>query len=102
MSKIDEIFENMKGEPVTFEEFKEKAKFNSLFKKKQAEEIIEEVEEERRVKIWVVVLAIIGVIAIGCFVAYLIYRKRKPDYLADFDDEFEANEEDDFFEDDDD
>ena len=44
-------------------------------------------------------LAIIGVILIGCIVGYFLYRRFKPDYLEDFEDEFE---DDDPFEDDDD
>ena len=44
-------------------------------------------------------LAIIGIIAIGCVVGYLVYRHFSPDYLEDFDDEFEDDEfeDEDFF-----
>ena len=42
---------------------------------------------------------IIGIIAIGCVVGYLVYRHFSPDYLEDFDDEFEDDEfeDEDFF-----
>ena len=45
------------------------------------------------------VWAIIGIIAIGCIVGYLVYRHFSPDYLEDFDDEFEDDEfeDEDFF-----
>lgn len=98
MSKFEELVSKVKSSEPDFDEVRENAKLRSLFTRKQAEEIVEEIEEERKVKVWVIVLAVIGVIAIGCLVGYLIYRKNKPDYLDDFDDEFEGDDED-FFED---
>lgn len=100
MSKIDELIENIKTveSPINFEEIKENAKIKNFLQKKQAEEIIKEVEEERRVKVWVIILAVIGVIAIGAAVGYCFYRKNKPDYLEDFEDDFE-DASDDIFED---
>jgi len=99
MSKIEDYFGTLKAEaPAKFEEMKENIKLKNFLKKKEAEEIIEEVEEERKVKVWIIILAIIGVIAIGCLVGYLIYRsKKKPDYLDDFDSDFADDDE--FFED---
>lgn len=98
MAKFDELVEKIKATEFDMDEFKEN-KLANLIKRKQAEEIIEEVEEERKVKIWVILLAIVGVIAIGCVVGYLIYKKNKPDYLDDFDDDFDAEDEDFFDED---
>ena len=66
-----------------------------LNREKEEEEIV----EEKKTKVWVILLAIIGVILIGCIVGYFLYRRFKPDYLEDFEDEFE---DDDPFEDDDD
>ena len=99
MSKFEDYIGSIKTEaPAKFEEIKENIKLKNFLKKKEAEEIIEEVEEERKVKVWVIILAVIGVIAIGCLVGYLIYRsKKKPDYLDDFDSDFVDDDE--FFED---
>ena len=75
MSKIEDYFGTLKAEaPAKFEEMKENIKLKNFLKKKEAEEIIEEVEEERKVKVWIIILAIIGVIAIGCLVGYLISK----------------------------
>ena len=71
------------------------AKLTSLLKKEEEEEIV----EEKKTRVWLVILAILGIIVIGCVVGYLVYRHFKPDYLEDFEDEFE---DDDPFEDDDD
>ncbi len=99
MSKIEEYFDNIKTEaPVKLEQMKENIKLKNFLKKKEAEEIIEEIEEERKVKAWVIILAVIGVIAIGCLVGYLVYRsKKKPSYLDDFSDDFADDDE--FFDD---
>ncbi len=70
------------------------SKLTSLVRKQE-----EEVKEEKKVKAWVIVLAIIGIIAVGCVAGYLVYRHFRPDYLEDFDNEFD---DDDDFEDDDD
>ena len=97
MGKFDDVV----SESSKFEEFKDAsaAKIKAFFNRKQVEEIIDEKEEERKVKAWVVILAIIGVIAIGCVIGYLIYRKNKPDYLDDFEDDFD-DDDDDLFEED--
>jgi len=99
MSKIEEYFDNIKTEaPAKLEQMKENIKLKNFLKKKEAEEIIEEIEEERKVKAWVIILAVIGVIAIGCLVGYLVYRsKKKPSYLDDFSDDFADDDE--FFDD---
>ncbi len=56
-------------------------------------------EDEKKSHVGLVILAIIGIIAIGCLVGYIVYRHFCPDYLEDFDDEFEDDEfeDDDFF-----
>jgi len=98
MNKIEELLENIKPDSINFEELKANNKLKALFAKKQAEEILEAEEEEKKIKLWVIILAVIGVIAIGCAIGYIIYRKNKPDYLEDFDDDFD---DDDFYEDED-
>ena len=99
MSKFEDYIDVIKSEaPAKFEEMKDSIKLKNFLKKKEAEEILEEVEEERKVKVWVIILAVVGVIAIGCLVGYLFYRyKKKPDYLDDFDSDFDDDDE--FFED---
>ena len=59
----------------------------------------DEEEDEKKSRAGLVILAIIGIIAIGCVVGYLVYRHFSPDYLEDFDDEFEDDEfeDEDFF-----
>jgi hypothetical protein len=59
----------------------------------------DEKEDEKKSHAGLVILAIIGIIAIGCVVGYLVYRHFSPDYLEDFDDEFEDDEfeDEDFF-----
>jgi len=56
-------------------------------------------EDEKKSHAGLIILAIIGIIAIGCIVGYLVYRHFSPDYLEDFDDEFEDDEfeDEDFF-----
>jgi len=56
-------------------------------------------EDEKKSHVGLIILAIIGIIAIGCIVGYLVYRHFSPDYLEDFDDEFEDDEfeDEDFF-----
>ena len=99
MSKLEDYIDTIKAEaPAKFEEIKDNIKLRNFLKKKEAEEIIEEAEEERKIKVWVIILAVIGVIAIGCLIGYIIYRKKKkPDYLDDFDSDFADDDE--FFED---
>lgn len=98
MSKFDDIIAT---DVAKFEDFRDNsaAKIKALFNRKQVEEIIEEKNEERKVKIWVIILAVVGVIAIGGVIGYLIYRKNKPDYLDDFEDDFD-DDDDDLFEED--
>ncbi|MCR4793054.1 MAG: DUF4366 domain-containing protein [Lachnospiraceae bacterium] len=59
----------------------------------------DEEEDEKKSHIGLVILSIVGIIAIGCIVGYLVYRHFSPDYLEDFDDEFEDDEfeDEDFF-----
>ena len=60
-------------------------------------------EEEKKKTNWCAIVAcILGVVAIAC-VIYGIYRYFTPDYLDDFDEDFEDDEfeDDDFFEDED-
>ena len=59
----------------------------------------EEEEDEKKSHAGLIILAIIGIVAIGCIVGYIVYRHFSPDYLEDFDDEFEDDdfEDEDFF-----
>ncbi len=86
---ISNAIGNLKGLDIS-----DLAKITKLINKKE-----EEVKEEKKVRVWVIVLAIIGILAVGAIIGYLIYRYFKPDYLEDFDDEFEDIDE---FDDDDD
>ena len=66
----------------------------SLFEVSKLKEMIKEREKDDKVwKIVLWVLAIIGVIAAVAGIAYAIYRYMHPDYLEEFEDEFD----DDFF-----
>ena len=78
------------------------AKVKKLVDEKLLKKEIEEaVEEEKKAKILVWVLAIIGVIAVAAGITYAVYRYLRPDYLDGFDDDFEDDfddvDEDDFF-----
>ncbi|MCQ2494555.1 MAG: DUF4366 domain-containing protein [Lachnospiraceae bacterium] len=97
MGKFEEL---IAAESDKFDDFRDAsaAKIKAFFNRKAVEEIIEEKDEERKVKAWLVILAIVGVVAIGCVVGFLIYRKNKPDYLDDFEDEFDDDDDDDLFE----
>ncbi len=59
----------------------------------------QEEEDEEKSRVWLVVLAVIGIFVIGCIIGYIVYRHFSPDYLEDFDDEFEDDDfdDDDFF-----
>ena len=65
----------------------------------QAAKAADDEEDEKKSHIGLVILAIVGIIAIGCIVGYIVYRHFSPDYLEDFDDEFEDDdfEDEDFF-----
>jgi len=67
------------------------SRLNRLLGRKEAEEI----QEKKKAKTWVIVLAVIGGIAIIGAAAYFLYRYFKPDYLEDFEDDFEDDDEDD-------
>lgn len=58
--------------------------------------------EEKKDNTLVMVLAVVGGIALVAGIAYALYRYFKPDYLEDFEDEFDYDDfdDDDFFEDD--
>ena len=50
-------------------------------------------EEKKECKVLLWVLAIIGAIAAIAAIAYAVYRYMTPDYLEDFEDEFEEDDE---------
>lgn len=62
-------------------------------------DLIHKEEEERKNNKWVKVLAVIGGVVAVAGIAYAVYRFFAPDYLEDFEDEFD--DDDDFFEEDD-
>lgn len=58
-------------------------------------------KQEEKSNIIIIILAIIGAVAAVAGIAYAVYRYMTPDYLDDFDDDFDEDEyDDDFFEDD--
>ncbi len=68
---------------------------------KKVSEILDK-KDDKKCNVLVWVLAIIGAIAAGCAIAYAIYRYLTPDYLEDFEDEFEEDDFDDEDEDEED
>ena len=75
MNKVEEIMELVKAHDIK--------ELKDYFNKK------EEAEKRNNTIIWI--FAIIGVIAAVAGVAYLLYRYFTPDYLEDFDDDFDLN-----------
>lgn len=73
----------------------ELAKLNEFLGKKEDKK---EIEEKKSNTLWIV-LGIIAAVAVVAGIAYAIYRHCTPDYLDDFDEDFEDIEEEDFFED---
>lgn len=58
--------------------------------------------EEKKCNVVLWVLAIIGAVAAIAGIAYAVYRYFAPDYLEDFEDDFDDDDfDDDFFDDDD-
>ncbi len=55
-------------------------------------ELINKKEEKKECNVLLWVLAIIGAIAAVAAIAYAVYRYLTPDYLEDFEDEFEEEE----------
>ena len=65
---------------VKLDEILEAVKYKEAAKKK---------EEKKTCILWI--LAIIGIVAAVAAVAYAVYRYLTPDYLEDFDDDFDAD-----------
>ena len=55
-------------------------------------DLINKKEEKKECKTLLWVLAIIGAVAAIAAIAYAVYRYLTPDYLEDFEDEFEEDE----------
>jgi hypothetical protein len=72
------------------------SKLSDILRKKDVE-----VKKSKKVNIAVVVLAILGAVVAIAAIAYAIYRYFTPDYLDDFDDDFDDDDFDDDFDDDD-
>lgn len=70
-----------------FDDFLSAIKIGELMHKKNP--------TEKKKHTLVCVLAIIGAIAAVAAIAYAVYRYMNPDYLEDFDDDFDEYEEDD-------
>lgn len=68
------------------------SKLNELLGKKEAD------AEKKRNNCIIAILAVIGAVAAVAAIAYAVYRYFTPDYLDDFDDDFDDDdfEEDDF------
>ncbi len=58
-------------------------------------------EEPKKTNVFLIVLAVIGVIAIVAAVAYAVYYFLTPDYVEDYEDDFDDDFDDDFFNEDD-
>ena len=56
-------------------------------------DLINKKEEKKECNVLVWVLAIIGAVAAIAAIAYAVYRYLTPDYLEDFEDEFEEEDE---------
>lgn len=72
------------------------SKLSDLVNKNKKDEVV--VVSEKKPNGIVIALAVIGAIVAIAGIAYAVYRYLTPDYLDDFEDEFEDDEfEDDFF-----
>ncbi len=65
-------------------------------------ELLGRKEEKKKSNVLLWVFAIVGVIAAVAGIAYVVYRYFEPDYLEEFDDEFDDDDDDDFYEESDD
>ena len=70
-----------------FDDFLSAIKLGEIIHKKDPD------EKKKHTIIWI--LAIIGAVAAVAAIAYAVYRYMHPDYLEDFDDNFDEYEEDD-------
>lgn len=85
-SKIEELMDFVKAHDIK--------ELRDYFNKREAE------EKRNNTLLWI--FAAIGAVVAVAAIAYAVYRYFTPDYLEDFDDEFEDDDFDDEFEDDED
>ena len=71
------------------EEILAASKLNELIRKRE--------EEDKTMRIVLIILAAIGCIAAVAGIAYAVYKFVTPDYLEDFEEDFEDDFDDDFF-----
>ena len=69
-----------------FDDFMSAIKLGEIMHKKNP-------DKKKHTLVWI--LAIIGAVAAVAAIAYAVYRYLNPDYLEDFDDDFDEYEEDD-------
>lgn len=79
-------------------------KMENLIEMEKIKELLGKKEEKKSCNVLLWVLAVIGAVAAVAAIAYGVYRYLKPDYLEDFEDDFDDNidivdEDEDFFED---
>ena len=77
-------------------------KIEELIAEAKLNELLHKKEDDKQKNIIVWVLAIIGAVAAVAGIAFAVYKFMTPDYLDDFEDDFDDLEDDDFFDDDDD
>jgi len=70
-------------------------KFDDFLNAIKIGEIMHKKNPDKKKHPLVCILAIIGAIAAVAAIAYAVYRYMNPDYLEDFDDDFDEYEEDD-------
>ncbi|MCQ2082229.1 MAG: hypothetical protein MJZ11_11265 [Lachnospiraceae bacterium] len=92
-NKVEDLVDTIREYDI--KDLKELKNLSAILKKNK------EIEEKKKNNTWVWILAIIGAIVVCAGIGYAIYRFLVPDYLEDFDDDFEDFD-DDFFEDEDD
>ena len=71
------------------EEILAASKLNELIRKRE--------EEDKTMRIVLIILAAIGCVAAVAGIAYAVYKFVTPDYLEDFEEDFEDDFDDDFF-----
>ncbi len=69
-----------------------------LLRRKKEKEVVEEMEEKKKGKLFKI-LVICGIVIGICAIAYAIYKYFTPDYLEDYDDDYDDRFDDEFLED---
>lgn len=91
LSKFENLVDLAKLNELLSKKDIEISKLYELIGKKEAkQEVVEEEDKKFNVLLWI--LAIIGVIAAVAGICYAVYRYFNPDYLDDFDEDFEEED----------